>query len=734
MSDSRYGLGIDTGGTYTDAVIFDFQTESVVASAKSVTVKEDLTVGISGAIAGLPAGPLGEVKLVSLSTALATNACVEGKGSRAVLVMIGCDEEIAARYGREYGLPAAKDIIFLGGGHGQQGEVKGEPDWDCLRGRIEERRRETDAFAVVELWGIRNPEYEKKAKDLIAEWTGLQVVCGHELTGEVNSLKRAASALLNAQLIPIIADFLNAVKLSLAKARIEAPLVIVRGDGSLMSESFARGKPVETLLCGPAASVAGGLHLTGERNCVIIDMGGTTSDIAIVRDGLPRLASEGANIGKWRTGIQSILIDTVGLGGDSIIRHSAGNGLAIGPVRAAPLSWTASRWPGVLERIRDLHRSRRRDEISLCEFLYLVRGIEGDPFYGEEERAIARALRDGPLSVTELADATDTSIVEIRTRRLEQHGVIMRCALTPTDIMHLDGNVSLWNKDAAFLGASIMAHQIGATLDELVELVGEGVKEKLYFSIVKMLMEDEDESLLKGGISRQLEALLGKSFARRRAAARGETDGRGFLDCGFSTSATLVGIGAPIHLYLPDVAKALGAAYVVPRNAGVANAVGAITGNVIAEETVIVRPRYSVAGITGYISFSSAENRSFSEYDEALEWARRTARELAQSSAAARGAREIEISVSVDDSAVQLPGAYAEGLPAETEAADEVADGNDDESEGESLAKPDSGPRLGAAAAAPERPSTAARPPAPGSRLLLETLVTARAAGKITWA
>jgi N-methylhydantoinase A/oxoprolinase/acetone carboxylase beta subunit len=688
----RYGLGIDTGGTYTDAVIFDFKTETVAAAAKSVTVKEDLTVGISGAIEGLPVELLDMVKLISLSTTLATNACVEGKGSRAKLVMIGCDEEIADRYGREYGLPATKDIIFLGGGHDQQGEIKEEPNWDYLKERVEECRREVDAFAVVELWGIRNPDFEKKAKSLVSAWTGMQTVCGHELTGEVNSLKRAASALLNAQLIPIINEFLNAVKISLKKKNIEAPLVIVRGDGSLMSEAFARGKPVETLLCGPAASVAGGLHLTGEKNCVIVDMGGTTSDIAVVKDGLPKLASEGANIGKWRTGIQSILIDTVGLGGDSIIRYTAENSLVIGPVRAAPLSWAASRWPRILGRIKALQESKRRDEISLCEFFYLIRDISEDSFYGEAERDIAQALKDGPLSISELADATETSILEIKTKRLEHHGIIMRCALTPTDIMHLTGDFAGWNKDAAYFGAAIMAHQIGRSVDELVEMVGENVKEKLYFNIVKMLMEDEDESLLRGGMSKQLDGLLGKSFRQKRRAIKGAATGDGFMKCGFSTSATLVGIGAPIHIFLPDVAKALDAAYIVPENAAVANAVGAITGNVMAEETVIVRPQYSISGITGYIVFSSSENRNFSEQSEAVEWAKSRAYELASASALARGAEEMEISVSVNDNEVQISGAYADGSSAAADVASQK------------------------------------------STLLLETLVTARAAGKIKWA
>ena len=105
---------------------------------------------------------------------------------------------------------------------------------------------------------------------------GLLVVCGHELASQLNFLKRAATALLNARLIPLINEFIDAVKLGLKERGIDAPLVIVCGDGSIMSEEFVRDRPVETLLSGPAASGIGGMNLSGQKNCVVVDMGGTT--------------------------------------------------------------------------------------------------------------------------------------------------------------------------------------------------------------------------------------------------------------------------------------------------------------------------------------------------------------------------------------------------------------------------------------------------------------------------
>ena len=696
----KYGLGIDTGGTYTDAVIYDFEDMKIVSTAKSITVKEDLRIGITKAIEGLPEEAVAKVKLVSLSTTLATNACVEGKGSRAKLVLIGCYEQVVTKHGHEYGLPDASEIIFLDGGHNQQGEVISEPDWNYLKNEVEACRNDVDAFAVVQLWGTRNADFEKKAKDLLVDWTGLQVICGHELTGELNSLKRAASALLNAKLIPIIKDFLSAIKRSLKQHGINAPLVIVRGDGSLMSEEFSRDKPIETLLCGPAASVAGGVYLSGEKNCIVIDMGGTTSDLAIVRNGAPLLAEGGASVGKWRTGIKSIQIDTVGLGGDSLIRHNSKNRLSIGPVRAAPLSWAASRWPELPGKIRKIYEDKKKHTVSLCEFFYQVKDISGDSFYNARETGIAAALRNGPLSITELAASQHISIYELNTKRLEQFGIIMRCGLTPTDIMHLTGDFTGWNKEAAYLGALILADQINYSLESLIKMVHEDLLESLYCTIVKMLMADDDERLQKDGISRQLDHFLTSSFRKRRKAQENQTNEPSFLTCGFTTDATLVGIGAPIHIYLPDVAGLLNARCVIPEYADVANAIGAITSNVVSEASIIIKPQNEAAGITTYIAFSASGNRVFLTRSDSIEWAKAEVERMARESALAKGADRVEVSVTAADNEVDISGYYLEEKEKATDAAQADNEPN------------------------PERS---------GNMLYLESVVSARAVGKVKW-
>lgn len=641
----KLGLGIDTGGTYTDGVIYNFETEEILYTAKTLTRKDNLMKGINNLLDKFSDRILKEITLVSLSTTLATNACVEGKGGRAVLILIGCDEELVAKNRHRYGLPDTNEMIFIPGGHNQQGDIISEPDWELLRKKVLQNSHKTDAFGVVQMWGTRNPEFEIKTKKIIGETTGKPVVCAYELSNELNFLMRASTALLNAQLIPLINEFMDAVRAALNSRGITAPLVIVRGDGSLMSEELAREKPVETLLSGPASSVIGGMNLSEQNDCIVIDMGGTTSDIAIVKDSRVKLAYEGVDVGDWRIGTKSILIKTVGLGGDSLISFDNTEKLLIGPRRVAPLSWLASQWPAVLEDIRQILQNNKYHTRSLCEFLYLVKDISADLDYTEEEQRIVSALKGGPLSILKLTEKVGTSIYNISLDRLEKSGIIMRSGLTPTDIMHVIGHYREWNVEAASMGAKILANRLNMNLDTLIEKVYTRIKQDLYYNVVKMLIENEDQYILNGQMTKQARDLM--MMGCRKLESIEQHEDRGYISCAFSTNLKLIGIGAPIHEFLPHVAKVLNTECIIPQNAPVANAVGTITGNIHVEEAVSIRPQYDRDKINGYICYSAERRKKFSKYEEALEWAKELAVSIAKRKAAARGAGEVNVVLSL---------------------------------------------------------------------------------------
>ncbi|MHB1455041.1 MAG: hypothetical protein ACYCYM_13955 [Saccharofermentanales bacterium] len=223
-----------------------------------------------------------------------------------------------------------------------------------------------------------------------------------------------------------------------------------------------------------------------------------------------------------------------------------------------------------------------------------------------------------------------------------------------------------------------------------------------------MLMEDADEAILKGGVSRQLDHLITSAFTSRHERSAHTKDQ--FLDHRFTTDATLVGIGAPIHIYLPDVAQALDTRFAVPENAGVANAIGAITGNVVVEEKITIKPVYSPGGISVFNAFSTVERVEFHKLADAVDWARTKVREMAAASASERGACEFEIAVTVHHDEVDISGMRENGVRKIVEEPDPASSkANTDE-----VAESDA-------------------PVEEVKMLLLKTVVAARAIGKINY-
>ncbi|MCL2741301.1 MAG: hypothetical protein FWE70_04215, partial [Oscillospiraceae bacterium] len=591
------GLGIDTGGTYTDAVIYDLEGGGVLCKAKSPTTRGDLLVGIMGALGGLDEGLLGRCGYAAISTTLATNACVEGKGDPARLIMIGCDRGVYGKYGGEYGLPPASEVTFLDGGHAQSGDVVSEPDW----GRLE---READAagvgsFAVVELWGIKDPAFERKAASLLARRPGRTVICGHELTDEVNSLRRAASALLNAELAPMMGGFMAKVGEALAKVGLPLSPLMVRGDGTVMSMSFAAAHPVETLLSGPAASVAGAAALAGVGEAVIVDMGGTTTDIAMVKGGSPAFGAGGATVGRWRTGIRSVRVRTFGLGGDSRVlprgcghrasplgeggfsrdhgdRMLAGR-LSVGPVRVIPLCRLAEDHPGAGARLAGMAGAPGGVKVHTepyWEFLVGVGDGKGIPGLTDEEARILDALRDGPLCLFDLAEAVGSEVYGLRTGRLERHGAIMRSGFTPTDAANAARPLGVGDAAASGHAARVVAENMGVGVDGLCRDMHEAVCNMLYGYVATVLLEDGHEGLADCGMAPQSAYLVSSSYLGGPLRV--------------ASDRAIVGIGAPAHMYVPEVAAAMGCAASLHAHSDVANAVGAVTTKVTAEAAATV--------------------------------------------------------------------------------------------------------------------------------------------------
>jgi N-methylhydantoinase A/oxoprolinase/acetone carboxylase beta subunit len=637
----KIGIGIDTGGTYTDAVIYDFEAKKILSSAKALTTKDDLSKGITEALTSLDRELLKKADIAALSTTLATNACVEGKGGRAKLLFIGLDGSTLERVGKSYGFSSADDLFCCGGSGTFDGKTAPKPDWDRIKEDTKDWLRDAEGLGIVELYAMNNGAVaEREGKKLFADLLDIPVVCGSELFSGLNSVQRGSGTLLNAKLVPIIKDFLAAIKTSFKRLGIKAPVVIVRSDGSLMSEEFSKRRPVETILCGPAASILGGMELSERKNSIIIDMGGTTTDISIVRNSQPVKARDGISIGSWKTFVKGVFIDTFGLGGDSAIRHE-GMSFRIDTDRVIPISLLAKSHPSVKNELKSLLASNTGHTKPIHEFYTLVKDIKDKTGWTEGEKRFCRALKAGPLTLRAAASIAGTDIYKLDVKRLETEGVVLRAGLTPTDIMHIKGDFSNYDTEAAVLAARFVMRCSGrddskkAELDAFCNEVYDRVKKKLYCNIVRILLQDKYPSLRRDGLTSQLEELISHrwdEFRDKPGAGSGP-----FFISDFKVNASLVGIGAPIHIFLPDVALALGTDCVIPENAGVANAVGAVVGNIAASVEVEVRPNHTPGGIKGFYVSTSEENIYVYSRDEAVNIAREKAKELALTEAKDRG-------------------------------------------------------------------------------------------------
>ena len=265
----RYGLGIDAGGTYTDAVVYDFEEKKIKSKSKALTTKWDFSIGIDDALAGLDQAMLSQVELVAVSTTLATNAIVEGQGQKTGLLVMNNISSIVDDTVNHSPRRNIQGYINISG---QECTPINEEEIRTVVREMADQDGVT-AFAVSGFAGAINPAHELRVKEIIEQEVGMVTCCGHELSDLLDFSVRAQTAVLNARIVPLIIGFFREIDDILKSRKITAPVMVVKGDGTLMSVSMARERPVETILSGPAASVAGAKLLTGLHDALVVDMG-----------------------------------------------------------------------------------------------------------------------------------------------------------------------------------------------------------------------------------------------------------------------------------------------------------------------------------------------------------------------------------------------------------------------------------------------------------------------------
>ena len=634
-------LGVDTGGTYTDAVLLRDE-EAVIASAKSLTTRHDLAIGVGNAVRAVldEAGVApGDIALASLSTTLATNALVEGQGGRVALIYIGFRASDLEAHGLAEALKGDPHVV-LAGGHNHAGGEAVPLDEPALRAFLETHKQDVSGFAVASQFATRNPAHELRAMALVAEITGRPVSASHQLSAKLNGPKRAMTAVLNARLIGLTHRLIGRAEDTLADLGITAPLMVVRGDGALISSAQARERPIETILSGPAASIVGARWLTGADLALVSDIGGTTTDVALLKDGRPQIDPAGARVGAYRTMVEAVAMRTTGLGGDSEV-HFIGEGLqggvTLGPRRLLPVSLIAVEAPEVVHAALDAQLRSVTPGEHDGRFVRAVAGV-GREGIGPREAALLERIGEG---VHPLGDVLRARIEYGALKRLVERGLVQIAGLTPSDASHALGRVMEWDAGAARKALALFGRRrtgagnvLSNSEDDVAQMIVDQLTRQTALALLETAFAEEED-----GFEEPPETL-----ARHVLMQRGMAGHRGLVRLRTGLDVPVVGLGASAASYYPAVGDRLGCEMILPSYGGVANAIGAVVGRVTMRQSgTVTSPsegKYRVHLMDGPVDFGDQE-AALSRLETVL-------REAAVADAQAAGAEDIQVTVHRD--------------------------------------------------------------------------------------
>ncbi len=321
-------IGLDMGGTHTDvALIKDGEIYKRTKYPRQEDFLESILMPLDQIMEGEDPS---EIERVLLSTTLSTNAIVEGKLDKVGMIL---------EPGPGLNLDYLKDIFpahFISGYIDHRGREKFSLDMDEIRLAGEHLKDEgARHLGIVGKFSTRNPLHEKKIYETIGSSFSYSTL-GHTLSGNLNYPRRVYTTYLNSGVWGIYKQFLKAIKHSLDERKIKVPLYILKADGGTLAGEAALLRPVETVLSGPAASIMGAMALEYmDEDGIILDIGGTTTDIAFLADGVPLFEPRGIEVSGFKTLIRGLYSRSCGVGGDSLIELKEGQ-LKIGPGRLGP--------------------------------------------------------------------------------------------------------------------------------------------------------------------------------------------------------------------------------------------------------------------------------------------------------------------------------------------------------------------------------------------------------------
>jgi N-methylhydantoinase A/oxoprolinase/acetone carboxylase beta subunit len=591
-----------------------------MVKAKARTTYHDLSIGIVGAVDAAVKGngiDPEDIKLVGLSTTLATNSILQGRGGDVGLIGIGWTPQADWAF-------EAKRSAFVRGGYDSMGKRIEALDEKGLEAAIDDICTEVDAVVISGMFSVANPIQEASAKGLVQSRYKLPVVMGHDMTAELGIYERTVTAVLNAKLLPIINDFLDSMERSLLSRGIDASIYVFKGDGGLMSLPVAKERPVDTVLSGPAASLMGGRAISGLDSCLVVDLGGTSTDIAYLQEGFPRLNMEGSMVGKWRTRVRAIDIWTAGLGGDSSVTMDDKGNLRLGPDRVVPLAVAAQERPEL--------KARLVSQNTLTFFLPIRK--ESSALSDKEKRVLRFVWERGNCTLFEAINGIDDVVfVEDQLISLRKRGYILQTGLTPTDIMHVKGIYEAGDREASEITLRVFAGKYGDKPERLADMIMDLMVTRIGEEIVKKSIVDQGGDIPESsGFDLLLRSSTGSKLMKD-------------VDVRATPKVPIVGVGAPAHVFIKPLEARMGCPVLIPENHDVGNAVGAVLSQVTETTTVRIFPKDFK-----YIVFGPGSSpMEYSNYDSAIAAGKSYAEYFVKERIKRTGAVDVKVKMDVDE-------------------------------------------------------------------------------------
>ena len=356
-------IGLDVGGTHTDVVLLG--DKGLLREIKVVTNHSDLFSTVLTGLEKITENiDSSKIKRAVLSTTLTTNAIVQRKIPQVGMIVSsgpGIDPEQFRTNSYFFTVSGSIDH------RGREIKPIDEKQIVSIAGYL--KKEGIRHVGIVSKFSVRNPAHELKIRQIIKDEFEM-VFLGHQISGSLNFPRRISTTYLNAAVYPLHKDFFNAVQKSLKQKGLKIPIHILKADGGTMNFEASIDFPGQSILCGPAASAMGAMVFApGNKEVLVMDIGGTTTDMAVLLDKVPVLEPLGIQIGGYKTLIRSLQTHSIGLGGDSVIRVSDGR-LEIGPDRVGPAMAYGGSGPTptdalfVLNIIRDGDRQKALEGIQ----------------------------------------------------------------------------------------------------------------------------------------------------------------------------------------------------------------------------------------------------------------------------------------------------------------------------------------------------------------------------------